>query len=357
MRRTILTIEATLAVLLLASCATPTVTTTTGDAETLSGMVEVSISNMVPTPSADQNITTSSEITIPDSIVAIRNNVAITNIDAAQLEHDGYNFGDVFTVTSGSLTFTAPLVESADQVDRGSYYITMQDGVIVFGLRDGAVTGTRTRDNVSLTLYEDDGYLRQYLIRTLEYSGAVLEDFSSYEGGSMKIGHIFSVYDAMLSTVSTDYIITLIEKNDIATIIDITADGVVMPAVDGTLYFHATDLTQALRILISSERPYLLVLDDSDLSLQVLPILEALMGARLDQIITDAIEPYKQYYALDEDSAIHQELVQMVVDFFTELNDGTIPRDKALLSLAVNYLRTSTGLTTDEVSSLRLSLR
>lgn len=338
---------------MLASCAT---TTASGD-EVLSGMVEVTVSDMVPPPSTEHNISTSSEITIPDSVIEIRDNIAITNLDLEQLAAEGYNFGDVFTVTAGSLTFTAPLVDSADQVDRGSYYISVEDGAIIFGLRGGSVTGVRVRDKVGFTLTADDGYLREYLIRSLDYSGAVLDDLTSYEAGSMKRGHIYTVYDAMLTTVSEEYASSVIEEHDIATIIDITYEGVQIPQIEGVEYFHASDLTQALRILISSDKPYLLVLDASDLSLQLLPILEALMGARLEQIITDAIQPYQQYYALEEGSPVYQELVQMVEDFFTDLNGGTLPRDKALLSIAVNYLRTTTGLTTDEVSSLRLSLR
>ena len=315
---------------------------------------------VTPNNSSTTSVTSNSNIVIKDSITEITSEgVAKTNIDASDAIAEGYDYGDILRLTVGSKSFTAPIVSSSDEVNDGSYYIIFNSNGASIGRRNSDL-GLSVGDRITFEMEEKEGFLRTHILHSLKPSGAKLTDLTHYEAGSMKKGHLFTVYAPLFTSTDSASASALLEKYNISAVVDLSEGmsnilSVTPPA--NLEYTEANDLATALRSIISLKKPYLIVLGDNTVSYHIVPILEALLGGRLDQIISDCLQPYCEYYGLSSDSREYKELANMVTDFFTELNKGTVPRDKSLLSLAVTYLRSEVGLSVDEISSLRLSLR
>lgn len=354
-RRTIFTALAV--ALLFTSC----VSMDNSSAETLSIEArELSPADMVSGNDNQTAVPVTGSIVIRDSITSITDDgIARTNVNAEEAIKEGYDYGDILSVTAGSVSFSAPIVSAADEVDSGEYFIIFDENGASIGRRD-LDTGLSVGDRISFRMEEQGGFLRTHILHSLKASGARLTDLAHYEAGSMKSGHLFTVYAPLFASSDEDAAAALLEKYSISAVIDLS-EGLVditgIAAPEGLEYRSTSDMAEAMRYIISFDKPYLLVLGDNTVSYRIVPILEALMGGRLDQITADCLRPYQEYYGLQEESREYQELASMITDFFTELNDGVVPRDKSLLTLAVNYLRNEVGLTVDEVSSVRLSLR
>lgn len=354
-RRTILAVLA--AALLLTSC----VSIDNSSSEPLGiDARELSPADMVSGSDSQTAVPSSGSIVIRDSVTSItEDGIARTNVNADEAIAEGYDYGDILSITAGSVKFSAPIVSAADEVEDGQYFIIFDENGASIGRRN-ASTGLSVGDRITFSMEEKEGFLRTHILHSLRASGARLTDLTHYEAGSMKSGHLFTVYAPLFVSADADNASALLEKYGISAVIDLS-EGLVdvtgITAPEGLEYRSTSDMAEAMRYIISFDKPYLIVLGDNTVSYRIVPILEALMGGRLDQIISDCLQPYQEYYGLSADSREYQELSDMITDFFTGLNEGTVPRDKSLLTLAVNYLRNEVGLSVDEVSSVRLSLR
>lgn len=282
---------------------------------------------------------------------------ALTNLDLASFESFGY--GDVFAVQAGESFFYAPLVPSDASVRGGEWYMTIEDGAIILA-RKGEKAELEIGDEIHYTLNSKGGYADAITLSALYPVNTKLVELNTYAAGALRANTLYTIYLPMLTMNNLEALVDLVIEANITTVVDLSGkiDPYQAEAYSDLVNFYtATELSDALKIVMSTSKPYLLILDESISSIMIAPILESVMGARLEDILIDCITPYSNYYGVKPDDSAYEVMSNMIVNYFTELNDGEAPVNKSLLSLSVNYLRYKLGFSIDEVSALRASLR
>ena len=117
-------------------------------------------------------------------------------------------------------------------------------------------------------------------------------------------------------------------------------------------------LAAGLRKMISAEGPvYIHCLEGKDRTGFVCFLLESLAGASYDEMLSDYMKTYENYYGITkEDSDKYNAIASLYFDAFAAYLHGT-EDSKALTSAdysqdAVNYLLDA-GMTADEIAALR----
>ncbi len=283
---------------------------------------------------------------------------AATNIDINALALSGYDYGDIFAVQAGDAFFYAPLVPDTNAMQDGEWYITVEAGQIIIG-RCGEAADIPVGAEIQFSLSEKEGFKTRLVFSRLYPVNTTLKDFNSYSAGSLRANYVFTIYYPLINSANMERLEDLVVGTNIATVVDLSGkiDVAAVPAFENVNFYSADSLAEALRVIMSSNKPYLIILDESEASIMVAPVLESVMGARLDEILNDCITPYADYYGVEKDDPAYELMSDIIVDYYTALNGGEAPRDKSLLSLSTNYLRYTLDFSIDEVFSLRQSLR
>ncbi len=346
-----------LLIALLISCAS------TGDMDysiELESEKEITPANLVLNGknTKEEAISTSSPETtviLPEErVIGIVDGEAVTNVSIEEALAAGFDFLDIITITSEDVTITAPIVENTDVINQGEYYITLKEGNAVIG-KKGEDSGLKINMPISFSLSQQKGFETEYIMRNLYPVNTSLTGFYEYEAASMKKGHLYTVYAPLVNEENHRVFLELLKKHEIKTIINFS-EAAYLEGVNLQIY-QPKDVAEALHMVISSDDPYLIIVGSDEISRTFPALLEALMGARLEQIASDCIRPYANYYGIEEGSSAYNLLDSILTSYFCDMNNGEVPRDKSLLALAVDYLKNGLGFKTDEIASVRLALR
>lgn len=346
-------ISALMLIASLLSCAS------TGDIDysaALEGEIEITPANLVHNGKTEE-VKPEENITIQlngERVVDIKEGEAITNVSIEEALSLGLDFMDIITITADGTTINAPVVEDDSYMQDGEYYVTIKEGKAVIG-KKGSETGLQIGTPITFTLSEKNGFEYEYIMRSLKPVNTTLNGFYEYEAASMKRGHLYTVYAPLVNKENHATFLELLKEYGINTIISFSEEAY-LADVDIQVY-QPKNTAEALKMVISSDDPYLIIVGSDEISRTFPALLEALMGARLEQIADDCLRPYTHYYGIEKGSRAYSLLDNILTGYFANMNKGEVPRDKSLLALAVDYLKNELGFKTEEIASVRLALR
>ena len=344
----------------------------------------------------------------------------VLDIDPADLQEAGYAYGDIVTLAIGEGEYQMPLCTNYSDVDTGSLVLRDSEGVLIAAINmgdfattngiaekvtaeDGSYTwefpeGTALEDiTVTISLYEKEGYRDQYLIHQLtrtdvreDYaSDAVFANFRNIASGELGENALFRSSSPVNNELGrAAYADDLAEANGIQTVMNLAdsdeliqsyidaegfdspyyqslfADGKVKAlnlGVDFTADDFKTGLAEGLRFFAANEGPYLVhCTEGKDRAGFTSALLEALMGASLDEIVADYMTSYSNYYGITAADSkyglIAQGNVMEMLRTVAGLDKGADLSKTDLAKAAETYL-TAHGMKAEDVSALKANLK
>ena len=130
--------------------------------------------------------------------------------------------------------------------------------------------------------------------------------------------------------------------------------------LDMTIEFFTPESTEkiaeAIRFIISHDAPYLIhCIEGKDRTGLMCAFIEALCGASIDEIISDYMKSFTDYYGVQPGTKQYETLSKTITDFFQTMNGRPFPWNsigRATEAYAINTL----GLSEDEIMLLRTKL-
>ncbi|MCI2105598.1 MAG: SAM-dependent chlorinase/fluorinase [Intestinimonas sp.] len=315
-----------------------------------------------------------------------------------------FAYGDVLSVTASGKTLEMPFGTSYSDVDSGSPIVRhdITNGLIVVAINMGdfsKVYGVAVGDKVSFARKEKAGYLEEYQIRNLDAlrtnvrsdyaSNEVFANFRPVAVGGIAEGVLYrsgspvnneigraSCTDSLIRQAGVVTVVNLADsQEDLAGYFsaeDLPSSyyqslyraGNVCPLDMGVALMDAdfsVKLKTGLEFMLDHKGPYLIHCNEGkDRAGFVSAILEALMGAGLDEIENDYMLSYENYYHVtyhsDQWYRIRSSNIVETLCTLTGAENEDALTDAALQKAAANYLTGTVGLTGQQLTALETIL-
>jgi len=312
----------------------------------------------------------------------------------------GFEFGDMVEVQVGTGSFAAPFVTAYSDADVGSELVRGPGGdgsanvIIAINMGNFAGTyGVEAGQEVTLSLAEKGTYLAEWLIRQLKRTNN-REDYASDEVfanfRSVAVGRMGSgIYYRSSSPVNNElgraaYADALVKAAGVKTVINLAdseaeleqyfaqedfnspyykqlyEEGRVILLSMG-VDFRAPEFKEKLKtgleFLIANEGPYLVhCTEGKDRAGFVSALLEALVGATVDEIKGDYMLTYINYFGVEYGSEQYEKIAESnVLESLREI--AGLPKGASLagvdLEKAAEAYLLSIGLTEDQIQALK----
>ena len=329
----------------------------------------------------------------------------------------GFKWGDLVKMRFLDQELILPVVPAYTYVDSGKSSIIMgkndtgdPTGYISFGINMGNFAqtygmATKQTDEtgnwwwtandgvtfpleITFELAESDGYLAEYLLRELQrtniredYANLSDEEFANFRpittAGMGKEALYRSSSPINPELGRNTYADSAIKHAGVKTIInlaDTVTSAVAYEGFDESYYaqqnvsyvslgidFHSADfhkgLAEGLRFMAEKEGPYLIhCTEGKDRAGFVSAVLECFMGASLDEVVTDYMVTYYNYYGVETGSEKYAAIAKS--NIIKSLGRAFDVSDLAVADLreeAAEYIR-EIGLTDAEIAALRTNL-
>ena len=317
----------------------------------------------------------------------------LTDISEQNLADAGIIAGDIAVVDICGKTLSIPVVTNYSDVNVGSMLIRLSKGTVSLAVNHGNCAGTLGASEgtpISLILSKKSGYLSEFTIRHLEKS----ENRSDYASDEifanarvvatkgMGAGKVYRSSNPSLTDARAPYANSFAKKSGIKTAINLANNEKVYAenqsklqaeyysslAANGNVIFLDMGVTiteedfskkfaEGIRFLISKDGPYLIHCDEGkDRAGFVNAVLEAFMGASIEEITDDYMKSFENYYGVTKGSEKYDHISSNIVGMFESVS-GTKVTNKNLKSVTQNYLINTLGLSKDELKQLKNKLK
>lgn len=314
----------------------------------------------------------------------------------------GYELGDMLKVKVGSQQLEIPFCTSYSDVDTGNLVVRddKENNLVVVAINMGNFSTTydaNKGDKVTFSLKEKKGYLSEYLLHQLKRSNdrsdyaldSVFANFRNISTNGINPGVLYrssspvnneigraAYSDALAKAVGINAVLNLADsKEDINQYF--SASDFESPYYKSLYYAGkvkclnmGVDLAgeefgqkfaEGLRFLIQQDGPYLIhCTEGKDRAGFASAVLEALMGASIDEIVDDYMVTYQNYYNVQEPSEQYSSIASSnIMASMTTIVCGQKKGSKLtkvdLAEAAQTYLA-KIGLTSSEIEALKTKL-
>ncbi len=269
----------------------------------------------------------------------------------AELTAAGFKTGDMMTVTINETALEIPFCTNYSDVDNGALVLRVQEGtnaIVAINMGDFAATyGVQAGDPVVIELKEAGAYLDEYEIRNLvrtdkreEYpTDAVYANFRMVTQGNIAEGVLYRSSSPINEEINrASYADTLAEQAGIKTFINLAdspeslqqhfdadtfkspyyksvneAGGVIV--LDMAIDFNTDDfrakLANGLAFMAEQDGPYLVHCNEGkDRAGFTIAVIQALMGASVDEITDDYMTTYSNYYWVEKGTVKYDKIAE-----------------------------------------------
>ncbi len=319
--------------------------------------------------------------------------------DPAQMDEEGFEAGDVISVTIGDESWQMPYGTQYSDVDPGEMVLRRKSDALILAVNQDSfakaagLSAENTGDEAVIRVEEKAGYLEEYKARNMSYSNdradydddAVFANFREIVMGQIPAGVLYrSASGIEPGHNRPDYVNALCEEYGIKTVLDLarTLQDIEEHSEGDSYYlrlfrdshviangnpgFNMREqsfmdcVAQDLRELLTKEAPYVIQCDEGkDRTGKVCAILEALMGASYEEMLEDYMLSYRNYYGLtEEDTAYRVILEGNAANLFQSLSgtENAADMEQADYASAAEQYLLSAGLSAEEIGQLKLCL-
>ena len=343
----------------------------------------------------------------------------VFGISATALMNHGYEAGDVLSITVGDRVFEVPLCPDYSDVEQNTMFCRLDynpeenDDAVMIAINDGDfatrmgfaekipiesdpgyrweyVEGVPSPLPVIIEMKKKGGYLAQYQLHHLQRSidRSDYPNLTDAEYANFRVVATTGMGKDVLyrSSSPVDPQLNRNAEADAAlfaagvrTVLNLSNDATSMKAYEGyanTYYSKCNiialnldmdisapsfqnDFAKGLRFMIENEGPYLIhCTEGKDRTGYAIAILEALMGATLEEVSTDYMKTYMNFYGVEANTEKYDFILNgnllsgLARIFHIEISDL---ENADLSACAAGYLR-ECGLTDDEIVALKEQL-
>ncbi|MGM0438453.1 MAG: tyrosine-protein phosphatase [Bacillota bacterium] len=324
------------------------------------------------------------------------------DINPSEFYDAGFELGDMLKVTVGDKGIEMPFVTDYSDVDTNNLLVRHDKDadIIVVAINMGDFAkeyDVEAGDKLTFTMKEKEGYLSGYLLHQLDRTNkrsdytldSVYANFRSIATTGINPGVVYRGSSPINNELNrAKYADELSEAVGIETVINLsdskekaeeymaeqgkTADYyrslyeddkviTLDMGVDVTGEHFGKKLAEGLRFMIENEGPYLLhCTEGKDRAGFTAALLEALMGASVDEIKDDYMKSFENYYKIEEGSEKYKAIVEsnIMISLTTVLanrDKGADISDVDLQTAAESYLL-DIGLDWKEITRLKARL-
>jgi hypothetical protein len=312
-------------------------------------------------------------------------------IAPADFKSLGYEAGDVVTIKVGDYTCTAPVGTNYSDVDNGKVVVRIKDPEVQVAINMGnfaKASGAQVGSEITINLSNKSGYLKEYQIRQLKKtevradyaSDEVFANFRAVKGGKIAANRLYRSSNPVLGDARAPFSAALAEKAGIKTVINLadSKESAAQHIAEAPYYKSLDDggnvimldmgvsftdpefiakLHDGLIFMTTHQGPYLVHCNEGkDRAGFVNALLAALCGASMDELKSDYMISYENYYGVKQGTEQYDMIAKTIPDMFADLNGGKQVSDSKLSKVATSYLIDKVGLTKGQVNTLKANL-
>ena len=326
----------------------------------------------------------------------------VMDIKPKALLDAGFEAGDMLNVQIGDITLTMPFCTSYSDVDTGSLLVRndeKNDSLIVainlgnFSTKYNAKVG----DSIKFSLKEAKAYLSEYLLRQLKRtnersdyaSDSIFANFRGVVTTGIKPGGLYRGSSPINNEIGrAAYSNALAEAVGVKTVLNLADNAeniekyVAADDFNSAYYKNLVDkksvkflnmtvdiagkdfskkLAKGLKFMAGKKAPYMVhCTEGKDRAGFVSAVLEALMGAEMDEIVADYMITYENYYKVVKNSEQYNKIAEAnIVNAMTEVVFG-LPKGSDISQVDIQaatekYLR-KIGVSKKTIAKLKKNL-
>jgi len=314
----------------------------------------------------------------------------------------GYNVGDILKVATGSNVLKIPFCTSFSDVDTGSPLVRddRTNDLLLVAINMGNFStkyNVKVGDKVTFSLAEKGGYLSELQLHQLKRTNvrsdyatdSIFANFRGITTTGIKPAVLYrssspvnnelgraAFADALTKAVGVVTVLNLADSDQeiegyigsqdfssayYKTLFDKSKVKAVNMNVDIAGADFGEKLAAGLRFLSKNQGPYLIhCTEGKDRAGFVSAVLESLMGAKLDEVVSDYMTTYENYYAVkrgsDQYTSIaNSNIVNSLTTVICGYPKGTDISKADLAAASEKYLK-KYGLTSGEIKALKKRL-
>ncbi len=314
----------------------------------------------------------------------------------------GFELGDILNVKVGNQVFEVPFCTSYSDVETGNLLVRddKKDNILIVAINMGNFSKTYSvgvGDELSFSLKQKEGYLAEYLLRQLNRTNnrndyaldSVFANFRNISTSGIKPGVLYRSSSPINNNISrATFANDLAEAVGIKTIVNLADTNEMIEGYKNDYGFKSDyymsvyeagnsialnmgiDLkdpgfeektVEALKYIAKTEAPYLVHCDEGkDRAGFVSAVLEAVMGASIDEIVEDYMLSFENYYNVERGSEQYKaiadsNIVNSMTTIVCGLEKGADLSGVDLAAATEKYLL-GKGMTNDEIKMLREKL-
>ncbi len=314
----------------------------------------------------------------------------------------GFELGDMLTVKVEDQVFEVPFCTSYSDVETGNLLVRddKKDNLLIVAINMGNFSKTysvEVGDELSFSLKQKEGYLAEYLLRQLERTNnrndyaldSIFANFRNISTTGIKPGVIYRSSSPINNNISrATFANNLAEAVGIKTIVNLADTNEMIEGYKSDYGFKSdyymsvhesgnsialnmgidlkdpefeTKTVQALQYIANTEAPYLVHCDEGkDRAGFVSAVIEAVMGASIDEIVEDYMLSFENYYNVERGSEqynaiANSNIVNSMTTIVCGLEKGADLSEVDLAEATEKYL-ISQGMTESEIKMLREKL-
>ena len=326
----------------------------------------------------------------------------VMDIKPKALLDAGFEAGDMLNVQIGDTTLTMPFCTSYSDVDTGSLLVRNDEknDLLIVAINLGNFStkyNAKVGDSIKFSLKEAKAYLSEYLLRQLKRtnersdyaSDSIFANFRSVVTAGIKPGVLYRGSSPINNEIGrAAYSNALAEAVGVKTVLNLADNAeniktyVAADDFNSAYYKKLVDkksvkllnmnvdiagkdfskkLAAGLKFMAGKKAPYMVhCTEGKDRAGFVSAVLEALMGAEMDEIVADYMVTYENYYKVVKDSEQYNKIAEAnIVNAMTEVVFG-MPKGSDISQVDIQeatekYLR-KIGVSKKTIAKLKKNL-
>jgi len=312
----------------------------------------------------------------------------ISPADFAQLDLEP---GDLLAITFDGISLQVPYVYIPGDVPPGSLLAFQYGGGLFVGLQYGNFVveyGIEAGMSVEVTLLEKGGYAAELAVQHLERptdrasyeSDEAYANFRMISCGTIAENRLYRSCHPASGDSRSPYAAALMTDAAIRTVVNVgeSPDGLESAYSYNSLYralglggkVLALDLglvvegqifregaKRAVEFIAMGEAPFLIhCWEGKDRTGVLAAILEALLGASLEEIVADYMTTYSNYYGITANHALYEDTAGLIVSKLEEMGQGETVTSENVNAVVERYVLEELGVSEDVLALLRAVL-